>query len=217
MHKVEKELLKATKIEPRDIDNDETFEDYLERLMNAVNMLDDDGWNALSPAAQTWQNEAAEAHKADKDIPGFEEDKPAKAAKATAKAPAKAKPAKAAEPEEEDEPEEDEDEVADAKPAKRARAASDEAEVENGENKPAKPKRTRQVGKTGMSAVAFARQHLATHPGCTVEDMAAAIKKAGYATPLSNMTLNSLRNDFRAWSRIFTEQNFLKRGVDLGV
>ncbi len=201
MNKIEKELLKATKIDPRD--DDESEADYLDRLVAAVNVLDDDGWNSLSEAAQMWQNTAAELRKEGNAIPSFDESKAAKGkAAAPVKAKGKAKPVAAEE--DDDEPEE--------KPAgKRAAAANGEDDA------PAKPKRTRQVSKTGLSAVGFARQHLATHPGCNVEEMAAAIKKAGYATPLSNMTLNSLRNDFRAWSRIFKEQNFLKRDVNLGV
>lgn len=88
MSKIEKEIAKATGLDPK---RGEDRQDYLVRLLPAVAKLDDDAWNGLSKGAQSWYNDAAEkrnkdkkAGKADADILEFpdaeqeEDDKPAR-------------------------------------------------------------------------------------------------------------------------------------------
>src|SRR6188508_2959595 len=103
--KVEAELLKALKVKKQKSGEDE--QDYLGRVLKAIDDLSDDGWSDLSEPAQKWANEAAKKAKSKKDLPSF--------------------PADADEDEDEDEEEEDEkaaededEEEEDEKPAKKS-------------------------------------------------------------------------------------------------
>ena len=201
MSKIERELTKKTQIE--DMGEDEDRQEYLKRLCEAVNGLDEGDWAALSEASKAWANGATRSVKGGKDIADFDEEaKPAKAAaKAAAKPAAKtAKPAKAAAKEEEAEEAEAEEEV------------EDEGEEAAPKKAPAKTK----PKPGGLSAVAFVRQYVATHPTEAVADIEDAVGKAGYTT-LSKSSIGTIRSDFRSIARIIKDLGMLKKGVDLGV
>lgn len=211
MHKMEKEVLKASQQDAQT--EGEERQDYLERLVRAAAALEDDGWESLSEAARDWVNAGAEQLQAEKDIVDFG-GKPAKAAAKPAKAPAKpakAAPKKAAVVEEDTEQEEveedpEEEEVEEPAPKGKAKAA-------------AKPAKAAANGKApraarGMSPAMFVRHHLATHPQDTVDEIAAALSKSGLGV-LSQMTIQSLRNEFRAVCRVLNEKGHFKRGTEL--
>jgi hypothetical protein len=206
MLKVERELLKVTKIAEQE--DGEDRQDYLKRLCQAVNVLEDEDWEAVSEEAQEWGNAATRAVKAKKALPDFnEKEKSAEKKDGTkakpAKPSAKAKPAKAEEEEgeegEEETEEEDEDDVEDGGTTKKKAA------------KPAAKDKPR-----GISAVTFVRQYVAANPQSPVADIAAALEKAGYNS-LSTSSIGTIRSDFRSIARVIKEAGMLKKGVDLGV
>jgi hypothetical protein len=194
MHKVERELVKKTKVDEQE--DGEDRQDFLKRLCEAVNVLEEDDWEAMSEGAKAWANNATRAIKDEKDLPDFEEAKPARK---VAVKPIKAAKATNGEQEAEDEQEEEtEEEVEDDEPTPKKAA------------KPAKEK------PRGLSAVAFVRQYVATHPTSDVSEIADAVEKAGYSS-LSRSSIGTIRSDFRSIARIIKEQGMLKKGVDLGV
>ena len=203
MHKVEKELAKKTKIDEQD--DGEDRQNYLVRLCEAVNTLEEDDWESMSEGAKAWANGATRAVKAEKDLPDFDDDKPA-AKKAPAKAApaAKGKPAAKATKEEAEEEEDPEDEVEDdGKPPAKKLPVKAKAPAADG-----KPR--------GLSAVAFVRQYVGTHPASDVAEITEALEKAGYNS-LSRSSIGTIRSDFRSIARIIKDLGFLKKGVDLGV
>ena len=197
MHKIEKELAKKTKIDEQG--DGEDRQDYLVRLCEAVNVLEEDDWEAMSEGAKAWANGATRAVKAEKELADFDDDKPAvKKAPAKAATAAKGKPATKAS--EEEDPEEEVDEGTPA--AKKAPTAKPKAPADG------KPR--------GLSAVAFVRQYVGTHPASDVSEIAEAVEKAGYSS-LSRSSIGTIRSDFRSIARIIKDLGFLKKGVDLGV
>lgn len=213
MSTIEKTLLAATGIKAQKAGEDRAK--FLARVMLAVQKLSDEEWEKLSAAegAQDWYNEATEADNAGKAIADFpdaeavgdaadeaveeedseddggddegeetaededeeEETKPKKAAKA-GKAPAKAaKPAKAGKAE---------------KPAKAEKAP---AKAE----KPAKAKK-------GTSMRRALKRMIVKKPSRTVDDLIAALEKAGYQTP-SRLTITTIRADTRDTIKVLNE------------
>ena len=198
MHKIERELIKKTKVDEQEKGEDR--QDYLQRLCEAVNLLKEEEWDSMSDAAKEWANTSTRAIKGEKPLPDFDDDAPAAkkpAPKAAAKKPAsKAKAAEEGDDEGDDEG--TEEEVEETAPKKQAKAAATK-------DKP-----------HGLSAVAFVRQYVATHPASDVSEIAGAVEKAGYNS-LSRSSIGTIRSDFRSIARIIKEQGFLKKGIDLGV
>jgi len=74
MSKIQKELCDATEIDPK---RDESRQSFLVRLAAAAaNQLPDALWDKLSPAAQDWVNEAADAANAKKELSDFPDVEP---------------------------------------------------------------------------------------------------------------------------------------------
>lgn len=67
MHKIEAELIKATKFKAKN----KTGQRLLQSLVEAVQKLSDEEWETLSDAAQRWTNDGVEAIQAGKPIPKF--------------------------------------------------------------------------------------------------------------------------------------------------
>lgn len=94
------ELVKASAVKRTEGEEEQSF---LSRIVRKIAALDNDEWEALSAAAQSWYNDAAEAMNKKKDIDGFEDDAPKRrtAPPAEEEAP-KARGTKAKDPEPED-------------------------------------------------------------------------------------------------------------------
>jgi len=74
MSKIQKELCDATEIDPK---RDESRQSFLVRLAAAAaNQLPDALWDKLSPAAQDWVNDAADAANAKKELSDFPDVEP---------------------------------------------------------------------------------------------------------------------------------------------
>lgn len=70
MSKIQKELSKATGVEPK---KGEARQAFLAALVVAIAKLSDKEWDALTDAAQDWFNASAAAKKKNKDFPEFED------------------------------------------------------------------------------------------------------------------------------------------------
>lgn len=217
MHKIERELIKKTKLDEQGEDEDR--QEYLNRLCEAVNQLDEAEWAALSEGAKRWFNTAAKSIQNKKAVADFEADGKDK--------PAPKAPPKAKEREQEDEPEEEseegegEDEPEDESGEEEDGDAEEEVEEEEPPRKTTKPKPAAakdgaKEKPRGMSAVAFVRHYVATHPTSEVSEIAEATEKAGYTT-LSKSSIGTIRSDFRSIAKIIKELGFLKKDVNLGV
>lgn len=142
-NKIETELLEATGLKKK---RDEEFQEYADRLIEAVHDLKEDDWEALSEDAQDWVNKAAKQRNANKTMSRFPADEEPEEAEPEEEAAEEAgegepedepKPARggrrrAAEPEDEGEAEgEPEESPEETKPARGGRrAAVAEAEEE---------------------------------------------------------------------------------------
>lgn len=74
MSKIEKQLSEATTLTKK---RGESADDFATRLVRAISELDDAGWEALSPEAQNWFNEAADAVNKKQAPPAFPDAEPA--------------------------------------------------------------------------------------------------------------------------------------------
>lgn len=68
MSKIEKQLAEATEVTRK---RGESDQDYMKRLVKGVSELKDADWEALSPEAQNWFNDAADNLNKKKDLPDF--------------------------------------------------------------------------------------------------------------------------------------------------
>ncbi len=68
MNKIEAEIVTASGLEK---DENETYENFLHRVMQIINDLPGDEWEGLSNEAQEWFNDAAPAKDAGMDLPEF--------------------------------------------------------------------------------------------------------------------------------------------------
>lgn len=68
MSKIQKELSEVTEVTKK---RGQDEQEFLKALVKATSDLKDDDWNALSPEAQDWFNEAADAMNAKKGLPAF--------------------------------------------------------------------------------------------------------------------------------------------------
>lgn len=79
--KIEKELLAVTGVEARG--DDESAQEYFQRIYEKANKMSDTDWSKLSDATQLWVNAAGDAVDEEKPIPNFDgeasEDEPADA------------------------------------------------------------------------------------------------------------------------------------------
>lgn len=100
---IETEITKALKIK---LKKGEENQAYLSRIVVAVQNIDNDVWEGLSPPTQRWANAAAKAYDAKKEIPGFDDAATAPAPKAKASAKSNGKPPAAKAPKEKKEPKE---------------------------------------------------------------------------------------------------------------
>jgi len=151
--KIEKELSSATKCKQG---AKQDRQEYLRELSDAIQELPDEAWDALSDAAQKWQNAAASAINAKKKIKDFsdigsvkpdaddDDEKPARGKKRAAK--------EEEDEDEEEETEEDEDEKparGKKRPAKKSSKDDDEDEEEEEEDE--KPSRSRKPARSSKS------------------------------------------------------------------
>lgn len=231
--KVEAELVKALKLKKQK--SSEGRDDYLARALKAIDDLDDDGWAELSEAAQKWANDAAKKAKAKKDIPDFpkdkedeeeegeeeEEEKPAKK-KGKEKAKEDKKPAKEEkkpakkkakddDEEEEEEKEEEETEDDDEDEAPKKKGKKDEKSAKS-DKKAAKPeaKAGKRSGAQGVTA--SIKKIMLGDPQISVENLTDALKEKGFDT-ISNMTVTTVRADFRHTLRIMKEEGGLSKAL----
>lgn len=81
----------------------------------------------------------------------------------------------------------------------------------------AEPKEAKKRGGSegGMSSMMFIRYHLVDNPAATVDEVSQALVKAGYNAP-SNVTISTMRSEFRSLTKILAEKNLFKQGVQLG-
>lgn len=235
--KVEAELLKALKIKKQKSSEDE--QDYLARVLKEIDGLEDEVWSDLSAAAQKWANEAAKKAKAKKDLPSFpvdeddedeaeedgadedekeedededeeEDKKPAKKsakkeekkpAKKEEKKPAKEDKKKKAKDEDEDEDEDaDEEEDEDDSKSKKKAASKEKPKSEG----------SKRSGATGVTACI--KNIMLEDPQISVEDLTKKLGKAGFDT-ISNMTVSTVRADFRHTLKIMHAANALSKAV----
>lgn len=99
MSQIEKTLRDATGVKKK---SSESEQDYYSRLIQAVQALPDDDWEAVGRECQLWVNEGARAFNADEDIPGFPDDESEEEEEPEPKAKKKGK--KKAKPTAEEEP-----------------------------------------------------------------------------------------------------------------
>jgi hypothetical protein len=133
--KIEKELLKATKL---DADDYKKRQDLFVAILEEVNAFKDPQWDKLSEPAQLWINASIKAKKAEKRLPEFPDvgDVKPDADEDEDEAPKKKKPA--ADEDDEDEapkkkkkPAADDDDEEDEAPKKKKKPAADDDEEED--------------------------------------------------------------------------------------
>lgn len=95
----------------------------------------------------------------------------------------------------------------------------DEDEKPTGRAGKAKPeaKETKKRGSDegGMSAMMYIRHYLVDNPQAPVDEVSQALVKAGYKAP-SNVTISTMRSEFKSLTKILAEKNLFKQGVQLG-
>jgi hypothetical protein len=238
MSKVEAELLKVTKQRKRK--KDEATQDYLVRVFTATQKLDDAIWNELSDEAQVWANACAKKAEKKKSIPDFpadeeeeeddedeteeaeegdededeaedddedEDEKPKKKADKKPAAKTEKKPAKSDKKSAKDDEDEDEDE--------------DEAEDEDEDEKPKKKSKDKKPAKEdGKPAGGGRKSGITAHikrimiksPGISPEDLLAELEKKGLG-PISNMTVTTVRADFKHTLNVMLEEGALSEAL----
>ncbi len=199
MANVKREILKVVALRQEE---DEDRQDFLTRVIEAVNLLEDE-WEALSEEAQNWANTATKAIKAEKPIPDFPEE--GKAAPAKAEKAAKPKAKAVVEDDNEEEGEEEEEVEEEEKPKKK------KAKKAPAEDKPA-PRKRGDVSDENLSPVMFVREHFLNNPDTDIESIQKLVEKK-YNKTLSTATLSSLRNDFRSWMRLLNKHGYLSKNA----
>lgn len=202
MANVKREILKVTALQQEE---DEDRQDFLTRVIEAVNLLEDE-WDDLSEEAQNWANTATKAIKAEKPIPDFPEEGKAAPAKAEKVAKPKAKPVVEDDNEEEGEEEGEEEEVEEEEKPKKKKAKKAAAE-----DKPA-PRKRGDVSDENLSPVMFVREHFLNNPETDIDSIQKLVEKK-YNKTLSTATLSSLRNDFRSWMRLLNKHGYLSKNA----
>ncbi len=219
MSKVAEELLKVTKVKKK---KGEDHQELADRIVKAIDKLEDDDWSDLSEDAQKWANDAAKKAKAKKPFPDFpddedeegeeeeeEEKSSKKPAKKEEKKPAKKEDKKSSkkkdeEEEGEDEDEDGEEEEEDEKPAKKGAKEDKKKSSDKKEEKASKPR--------GSGVTASIKKIMIEDPNISVEDLTKALKKAGFDT-ISNMTVTTVRADFRHTLKILHEEKGLSKDL----
>ena len=188
MSVIKKELMEATSLKQKKAE-DET--DFLNRLIPAINEMEDADFDKLSSAAQTWANKAIKAFQADKPPPAWPDAD--EGSKSPEEKPAKAKaekaPAKKAKVDDEDEPV--------AKPKK---AAKDEDE-----EKPAKKPK-----KEGNAATYKVKEYMLDHPEMTASEI---FDKIGEKLGTTKLTVWSAYSSFRHSVRVLQDKGLLPKKV----
>lgn len=177
--KVEQELLSIANLKTK---KNEKRQEYLKRLMLAVDKASDDDWNSLSTEAQAWNNTAATSYQNEKLIPDFPDYQ-----------------------EEEPEPEEEPQEVIDQETGEVIEVAPDEVKVEasepteEAETKAEAPaeRKTRKTKRSGSkpSACRMIKQLVLINPKITVGEIAERLKTL--RMKVSDVTIYTLRYDIR--------------------
>jgi len=208
---IETELLKVTKLKA---EKGEDRQDFLERLVEAMQDISDDKWEKVSKPAQDWSNKAAKAVVAKKEIPEFaapEEDE-----EDEDEAPAKKK-SKAAAKDEEDEEEDEEDEKPAKGKKKSTKKAKDEDEEEDEEDEPP-AKKKKGAATAGKSAgvksqrdegvKAKIKRLILAKPQITVDDLVEKLGKGG--AKVSKVTVANVRAEFRHTIRVLNAEGLVE-------
>lgn len=192
MSKVEQELQDITGINP---DKGEKRQDYLLRLLDAVDAMDDTAHDKLSKAAKQWSKEGTEAFNAKSPLPDFNEEAPVtgKSSKATKTKSAAEKPAKKA-----------------AKPAAKKAISKD-----NGKEKAAKDDRqARPRGSLPAGRNKYVQDILADNPRATIEEIIAVLEKKGVPIP-TRFSISTSRSSFRSALETMKRKGMLKSNIEL--
>lgn len=200
MHPIEKELRTKLKIKV-DRDKDRDREALLLRIHNGLEALPDEEWESMAHDTQLWANDAARAVKKGKPIPDFP------VANGADPDPVPTKAAKAEKPDKADKPEK--------APSKAPAATKAKADRAPAVKEAAPAPRKRAAGADGMSMMTFLRHYLVSNMDATVEEIRKALEKSPHKVP-SDVTITTVRSDFRAVIRILRERGYFKDGLDTG-
>lgn len=228
MTSVREELIEKTGTKPA---KKETPEVFRQRLIEAVDELDNEDYRSLSKAAKIWLKTAMDKFNEDGKVPDFDDDERLADEDEVSEDEDTASDEESSDEPDADEEDTDEDETEDeavtatqtettssrrkavakaavGKKSKIARRARDEDEEEEAPAPKVKAKaKNSGPGKTG--GLFHARKLLAADPAMEVADLSKAVKKAGYS--VSSHTLSTTASGFRAAVKALQEEGLLKR------
>lgn len=203
MTTIEQELHEAVEF---DTQKGEKRQDYLRRLIGAIDELEDDAFEKLSKGAQLWAESASQAVLNQRQIPDFESD------------------------EEEDEAETETEEAEEAyeeanggngaKPVKKSKkvvkgkgeakkAATKEKKVKSDQGRVARPRGSLPTGRNK-----YVQDVLAKNPNATVDEIAKVLERKGVEVP-SRISISTSRSSFRSALETMNRHDMLKVPVDL--
>lgn len=188
---IEQELLKVTKVRKQ-----KDRQKFLASIVEEVNDLPEDSWDALSAEVQKWFNSAVKAHKADKDIPDFPD-------------------SEAEEPTEEEAEEAEEattdDEEEAPKPKRAAKAKNGPTPKKKAAAKETSMKKKAKTPATGASAML--KLLILKKPDISKEDIGERLKSKGMK--VSPLTISTQRAEFRHSLKVLQEAGMLKKKLAL--
>lgn len=226
---VRDELIEATSLKPAKKEAPEAFR---QRLIEAVDELEDADYKALSKSAKAWVKDAVAKFNEDGTVPDFSDDDDAAAEDDSEDDDDTASDEDSSDEADADESDTDEDETEDeavttaqtesassrrkaaakstAKKAKvKARAAEEDEDEDEAPPKKAKAAKGKNSGTVKTGGLHHARKLLAADPAMEVADLAKSVKKAGFN--VSSHTLSTTASGFRAAVKALQEEGLLKR------
>lgn len=206
---IESVLLKDLKIAKRK--RGEEDQDYLGRVVEAVQNCSEDSWKDLSDAVQKWSNKASKAKEAGKEIPWFDDDDRAAEGEAETerKSAASTKPSK--------KPAKEDDGEAEAEPERKpsGRKPTKAAAEDEDERKPAKKsEKPAPAAKKGESMYQVAKRMIAKNPTIKLEKLLDQLEAKGF-TP-NKVTVSTVRSDMRNTMFVLEEVGMLPEGTTDG-
>lgn len=213
---VQMELERLTSVKRK---GKEADQDFMIRIVKALNDVPDKQYNKLSDEAQKWAEDATKAFNDEGELPDFpaedEEETDADESEAEEETEAEDEPEEESE-EEGDEPEEPEDDEMPATQETESRgrkvvAPPKKARSSKTSRAPAKINQAgAKAGKAG-SALTYVRQLLIKNADMSVDDLAEKVKAKGFA--VSKQTLHTTRSGFRRDIRFLQEAGLLKKDM----
>ena len=220
---IEQELLTATKLKTK---KKEERQEFLHRLTDAVQDLDDDDWKGLSTEAQKWVNAGAAAVKTDgedatiEEFPDLEDEEEGAQEEESPEADEEGTEEEDEEESETEEPEEESD-VAETKttkkaPPKKKAAEKPAAKAAKPEKKtPAKPaEKKAAAGPKATGIKVLIKKIVFKNPTISVDDLIEKLGKDG--TKPSKLTVSAIRSEFRHSLFVLRDLGALKSELDLG-